>query len=604
MPDWDIHLRTLETAFLNLSSLTSDLFKLFFIVDGMDEYEGDGEQLAELFKTISSSPFIKVCLSSRPWAEFEDVFENYPSLRLQDLTCEDIRLYVQDKFHRNEKIQRLNRSNPHKIAFLTKNIVAKANGVFLWVRIVTKSLLDGLRNQDSIADLQTRLDELPADLSSLYNHIMSRISPQYIEQASRIFQIYDAQTSLDLKPSVLELELAVSANYTDTTFSSTRTMPAQEIDERCHRMVAHLKSRCVDLLEVHDHLDRTWESIDDSFGVDDVQVSTKVAAYAGQFKIEVDRVKALWKVTYLHRTVKDFLRTGQVRAHFQHHTLKLKGFDPNLSLLKSYVNNLKCSLRSFYITDGLAKEQQILKIARDFLRITSRVCHGRDQLPKLLVEFYQLTCQLVEIDLGLGIDTFSVARWRLKFLSMASFFGVWEYVQIDLRQHTTLPVYKGVSLLRYALNIGIPGELQVNEYSHGPDFNVVRTLLEYGADPNEVCGYGKSVWQVFLDQMASSWELLVRQKEIGIKYVQVVQELLSFDLAAGRRSLQVSDEHFKFLESLGKASFSTDFPKEAADLRSSLELWRPKAHGKRKQGVPEDLHPAKRQEIAFVRTAH
>jgi hypothetical protein len=104
--------------------------------------------------------------------------------------------------------------------------------------------------------------------------------------------------------------------------------------------------------------------------------------------------------------------------------------------------------------------------------------------------------------------------------------------------------------------------------------------------------------------MASSWELLVRQKEIGIKYVQVVQELLSFDLAAGRRSLQVSDEHFKFLESLGKASFSTDFPKEAADLRSSLELWRPKAHGKRKQGVPEDLHPAKRQEIAFVRTAH
>jgi len=163
----------------------------------LDEFEGhddhnDQGYLIELFKSLGSSPLIKVCLSSRPLLIFEEYFKDTPGLRLQDLTSGDIRRYVVDKLSTDPRMRLLADNEPLQKHDFVKQICNKAQGVFLWVKLVTRSLLDGLHNSDRIADLRARLDLLPADLEDLYRHMMGKIDELYLSGASQIFQMVQA----------------------------------------------------------------------------------------------------------------------------------------------------------------------------------------------------------------------------------------------------------------------------------------------------------------------------------------------------------------------------------------------------------------------------
>jgi hypothetical protein len=251
--------KRLEQAFEDVASLVTDRSRFCLFIDGLDEFEGDHELVVKLFQKVSTLPDVKVCLSSRPWLVFEEAFIAGPGLRLQDLTYVDIRTYVRDSLEENQKMQHLAMSDPKHAVELVSEIVRRANGVFLWVRLVVWSLLDGLRNKDAVSDLRRRLDLLPSDLDEFYGYMLSRISPLYMTQASQIFQIFDSASDLGLRPTVLELELAVSASYAHAMLPVKDIMSDQEIDLRCEKMKAHLKTRCEGLLEVHDLYDHNWE---------------------------------------------------------------------------------------------------------------------------------------------------------------------------------------------------------------------------------------------------------------------------------------------------------------------------------------------------------
>ena len=68
-------------------------------------------------------------------------------------------------------------------------ITEKARGVFLWVHLVVQSLLEGMRDGDSLADLKERLSSLPFDLEELFKKILGCIDQRYLKQASRFFQL-------------------------------------------------------------------------------------------------------------------------------------------------------------------------------------------------------------------------------------------------------------------------------------------------------------------------------------------------------------------------------------------------------------------------------
>lgn len=150
-------------------------------VDGLDEYDGDPFDIIDLFMRISKSPYVKLCLSSRPLYDFVKAFRAFPTLRLQDLNFNDIKQYVDDKLGANHQMQELQHKEPEQAPKLSQEIIDKADGVFLWVRLVVFSLLRGLRNSDQVSDLQRRLRILPPSLEDLFSHILGRLEPVYLE---------------------------------------------------------------------------------------------------------------------------------------------------------------------------------------------------------------------------------------------------------------------------------------------------------------------------------------------------------------------------------------------------------------------------------------
>lgn len=69
-----------------------------FFIDGLDEYDGDPDNIVDVLESLRSWPDIKLCISSRPWNEFRDAFgrASDPQLAVEDLTRNDIKLYVRN----------------------------------------------------------------------------------------------------------------------------------------------------------------------------------------------------------------------------------------------------------------------------------------------------------------------------------------------------------------------------------------------------------------------------------------------------------------------------------------------------------------------------
>ncbi|KAK8029926.1 hypothetical protein PG993_011217 [Apiospora rasikravindrae] len=88
--------------FRKLVAQTGDGLKICFFIDGLDEFHGAHHDLIELIET-TWSPSVRFVVSSRPITACLDVFNSHPNLRLQDLTGEDGRHYIQDQL--GQKLQ-------------------------------------------------------------------------------------------------------------------------------------------------------------------------------------------------------------------------------------------------------------------------------------------------------------------------------------------------------------------------------------------------------------------------------------------------------------------------------------------------------------------
>lgn len=184
--------------------------KICFLVDGLDEFDGDHEEMGRLFNEISSSKNVKVCLSSRPLVVFEDLFSTCPMLRLQNLTYRDIDRYVRDKLNSSVAYQRLADNQPETAPALIREIVKKADGVFLWVELVVQSLLTGIRNRDELSDLWERLKLMPRELEPLYSRLLDLVEPIYMTWVSKAMQILRANHDLQNRDDVHKGRNAVS----------------------------------------------------------------------------------------------------------------------------------------------------------------------------------------------------------------------------------------------------------------------------------------------------------------------------------------------------------------------------------------------------------
>jgi hypothetical protein len=88
---------------------------------------------------------------------------------------------------------------------LVDDIVQKSAGVWLWVYLVVRSLLEALTYGSRVSHLREILNSLPAELEDLFQRMLDRLEPKYLEQASQIFQIFRASHT---PPSLLLLSFA------------------------------------------------------------------------------------------------------------------------------------------------------------------------------------------------------------------------------------------------------------------------------------------------------------------------------------------------------------------------------------------------------------
>ncbi|PMD20004.1 hypothetical protein NA56DRAFT_705245 [Hyaloscypha hepaticicola] len=454
----------LQNAFRNLVGQANEHLKFCFFIDGLDELEGDQSDHASItafLQSFTPSLFVKFCVSSRPWPVFSHFFEKCPGLKLQDLTKADIMLYVQGTLEKDEEMLQLLETEEFMATQLIEKIVHKADGVFLWVTLVVKSLLNGLMNGDGITTLRQRLDCLPPDLESLYAHMLGNIDEIYMQEASKIFQLRRASVKRWTYLTIKMLDICLNPIFESVKSTDTSS------ESYSKKQVKRLDSRCGGLLEAQFVLD--WEG----------------------FRYASDRNELV--VQYLHRTVADYIQNSDVWNRLLVYTAGCE-FEPYELLLKSRILVLKKQLSGRVINDpdfGSYRWEDF----KHFLNHEEPIDANKEVA--LVDEFDKTITESMAMDTlhrrtgGTGQHWSSPdfpPMWNVDMLSLAIVDGLHTYVETKLTLNPALMHKKRVPpLLAFGLKW-----ITMERRDNAP--RMVKILLDHGADPNEL--YDKyTLWE-------------------------------------------------------------------------------------------------------------
>jgi len=485
-----------KRAFSSLLELSSKTLKLCFFIDGVDEFHSDHEDIATFLKNMSS-PSVKLILSSRPIPVCVDIFENCPSMRLQDLTQRDIRIYVQGKLESHPDIIRMVARQPWEVRELVQEVIEMASGVFLWVKLVVTSLLSGLRNGDRIADLQDRLRALPPDLEDLFKHMLDRMDPMYQTQAAELFQLVRAGMAL-LSNRALPTAFMSFADLDPRSSAKARICDfhIQRVAERCHELEKRLRSRCCGLLEL-------------------VPVARPLEWWSESLATLTAEEKGLisTNIQYLHRTVAEYLYQEDVWKGIVDLTAA-SGFNLHQKISNACLHMLKLTplQENFSMdTELWTWAKALLSCERQYGGLKGKAqVKVLDELDRVMTERYAAASdvqapfwgQSVELRLNAGCGSVGslIQRPLGSFLSLAASTGLPHYLDEKLHRH-------GLQRL------GLPSQAALIQimFSHLGDgwtsplsaqVKTVEVLLRHGADPNEASA-GPSFWQIVLHYLRS-----------------------------------------------------------------------------------------------------
>ncbi|KAF3762491.1 hypothetical protein M406DRAFT_107917 [Cryphonectria parasitica EP155] len=192
--DWEIE----ESFDMLLTEVGSEKKKrLAIFIDGLDEFKVPPERILTLISDVCRRGGIKVCVASRQWTEFNDALDRHPMLRMQDVTENDMLLFVRGKLEANRGFSDLSKIFPAEAETLIREVVEKANGVFLWSYLVVCNLEEALSNGDGLPQLRATLQSLPEDIKSLYTVIWKSIKGSKSDSAEIFSLKMAALGSLD-----------------------------------------------------------------------------------------------------------------------------------------------------------------------------------------------------------------------------------------------------------------------------------------------------------------------------------------------------------------------------------------------------------------------
>ncbi|KAF3001351.1 hypothetical protein E8E13_006193 [Curvularia kusanoi] len=310
---WD--LKCLKAAFELITRQFKFKTRHCFFIDGLDEYEGDEFDVVGMLKTLSSSGRIKICVSSRPGRIYErfvreKILSRDRMLDIAEFTKSDMEIYVRKRLQDSDLFSEMAfpsglKSMMHPTCQqIIVDITNRADGVWLWVFLVTRDIVRQVERDESITRLRRIVDEFPADLEKYFERIIERIDGMHKDEMAQTVLV----TMDELQPLPLYAFHLLEREREDPDYAlkeGLKPLREQELKPQYGRWKARVRNRCGDLLIVDDQPHPIFLS---------------------------------HSVDFLHRTVRDFLQDcyqTQLRSHLK------RAFDPSVSLCKIYLCLLK-----------------------------------------------------------------------------------------------------------------------------------------------------------------------------------------------------------------------------------------------------------------------
>jgi hypothetical protein len=203
--EWDVSL--LKRCLLSLSELgpCTTRYRFLLFIDALDENAESSEnrevldllnQLATVFTSTAGERqpghILKICLANRPWTIFQHSLggnSRIPSFAIHRFTLGDTKAYTTDNLTTAVVKNESQWSNQDLVHRLVNAVTQKAQGVFIWVRIVVENLCQIIIDGAGIS-LQHELDDylrsLPEELEDLYRYTLKRIDTNYARDSCHV----------------------------------------------------------------------------------------------------------------------------------------------------------------------------------------------------------------------------------------------------------------------------------------------------------------------------------------------------------------------------------------------------------------------------------
>ena len=540
---------------------------LCLFIDGLDEFEEDDDELIAFVRNlVVSNTEIKVCLSSRPHQSFEDAFKLSAKLRLQDLTYQDIRRFVTDRFEEVPQLRSMMKYHEIEIKHLKDSIVEKAGGVFLWVSLAVQHQIRGLKNGDGPEMLRERLALLPPEIEGVYSRMLHQIDRLYYQEASHFLRM-----ALHRSPSSLLQHALVSYKGLEDMLLSANEVSKQEFDSLCQKVGQRILVTCAGLLEIHQPIsfvvkrkqpnERSSEKDSEQLNSsrDDNTVESDFYRETGHSfspSQEVERpysnsttsdptsasgsvtrdAKWLWNssVIFVHRTAVEFLRNSASGKEF------LEGnssptFNPQVSYVKALLGEMRIvgdkafvdyiMVEATYVEDSTGIAQiSLCELIDHTMSIIDRRdpefhrrSHWRPRSSDLAKLYNQgHTSWRTSSSRSSSHDSYYSATRAMPvgspyFLGLAAWYGLSGYVQQVLDREQ-----KGVDpeLLNYVLFCSVIADEAAEMQLHvRKRVDLVLQLLNWGADPNAKL-LGKTIWVHFLEHLFLVWKTSIFRPDV------------------------------------------------------------------------------------------
>lgn len=173
----------LELVFTQVLQQDKCPIQLTLFLDALDEYNGSQEVMLRFVNAVIETPStaatrIQLCFSSRPWAFLNDNFKEYAGFEIHKYTKEDIWNYLGGKFTKIPAVlyySTVKQPETQSMNAVKLEITKRAQGVFLWVKLITDHLISASTKSTTAEELMDMVSILPSDMQKLYERMVDKI---------------------------------------------------------------------------------------------------------------------------------------------------------------------------------------------------------------------------------------------------------------------------------------------------------------------------------------------------------------------------------------------------------------------------------------------